>query len=347
MSGFLKSVGKVFQKIVNNPIVKVVAIAAAVYFTGGLALGALGGEVGAFAASLPGISAAADTLGITAGAFGTAATEAAAATANAALASAGFGESIGMTAEEAAAAATGPFQTATGLAEGVAGTGEAAAGTAAQTFPLEAQPAVTGTDTLGQSAANATANTAQSATNAGLNAQQAFDPNAMGNELGTTSGGQGTGVTGQPMDPNALGNELGTTSSGGSTAQIQASSPYSGSSTSPVTGRVGSPDALRDAAGNFQTAGGPATLDGQSTTNPLSAAWDWFKNADPLTQKMLLQGISDAGKGALGAIGQQQQNAERRYEFDTLRGDKARMGQTYDLSAVYKKPSIINTGSMG
>jgi len=78
MSGLVKGVKKVFKavgsavkKIVKSPIFKAVAIAAAVYFTGGLAMGAMGST---FAASLPGISGAAEALGITAGAFGEAAT---------------------------------------------------------------------------------------------------------------------------------------------------------------------------------------------------------------------------------------------------------------------------------
>lgn len=67
MSGFLKSIGKAFKKIVKSPIFKAVAIGAAIYFTGGLALGAMGGAV------LPGVGALASGLGITAGSFGAAA----------------------------------------------------------------------------------------------------------------------------------------------------------------------------------------------------------------------------------------------------------------------------------
>lgn len=67
MSGVVKGIKKVFKKIWNNKIVRAVVIAAAIYFTGGLAAGAMGS---ATAAALPGIAAAADTIGVTAGAFG-------------------------------------------------------------------------------------------------------------------------------------------------------------------------------------------------------------------------------------------------------------------------------------
>lgn len=61
MSGVLKKIGKVFKKIVKSKIFKVVLIAAAVYFTAGVALAA-GGS--AFAASLPGITAAGQAVGL-------------------------------------------------------------------------------------------------------------------------------------------------------------------------------------------------------------------------------------------------------------------------------------------
>lgn len=61
MSGVLKKIGKVFKKIVKSKIFKAVLIAAAVYFTAGVALAA-GGS--AFAASLPGITAAGQAVGL-------------------------------------------------------------------------------------------------------------------------------------------------------------------------------------------------------------------------------------------------------------------------------------------
>jgi hypothetical protein len=61
MSGILKKIGKVFKKVVSSKIFKVIAIAAAVYFTAGVALAA-GGS--AFAAGLPGITAAGQAVGL-------------------------------------------------------------------------------------------------------------------------------------------------------------------------------------------------------------------------------------------------------------------------------------------
>lgn len=81
MSGVVKGVKKVFKKIgqavkkiVKSPIFKAIVIAAAIYFTGGLAAGAMGSTT---AAALPGISTAAEMLGIEAGAFATSAAESA------------------------------------------------------------------------------------------------------------------------------------------------------------------------------------------------------------------------------------------------------------------------------
>jgi len=82
MSNVFKSIAKVFKKIVKSPIFKAVLISAAIYFTGGLAAGALGST---FAATLPGIAGAAEALGISGvGAFGATAVE------TAAMASAGL-----------------------------------------------------------------------------------------------------------------------------------------------------------------------------------------------------------------------------------------------------------------
>jgi hypothetical protein len=104
----------VFKKIVKSPIFKAVAVAAAIYFTGGLAAGAMGST---FAATLPGVGALAEGLGITAGAFG--------ATASAAASAAGIGAGFGLGGFTAATEAT--------LAGGsvLGGAGSAAAGLAA------------------------------------------------------------------------------------------------------------------------------------------------------------------------------------------------------------------------
>lgn len=66
MSGVIKSIGNIVKSVVKSPIFKAVLVAAAVYFTAGIAAGAMGS---AFAASLPGISTAAEALGVTAGEF--------------------------------------------------------------------------------------------------------------------------------------------------------------------------------------------------------------------------------------------------------------------------------------
>lgn len=96
MSGVLKSVGKVFKKVVKSKIFKIAAIAAAVYFTAGIGLAAAGSE---FAAALPGIQGVGGALGILgegAGAAGTLAS------------TAGLGaEEIGMGAADAVGAGGG------------------------------------------------------------------------------------------------------------------------------------------------------------------------------------------------------------------------------------------------
>jgi hypothetical protein len=67
MSGLVRSVGKVFRKVAKSKVVKGLAIAAALYYAGGLAAGAMGSTT---AANLPGIKGLADFLGVEAGAFG-------------------------------------------------------------------------------------------------------------------------------------------------------------------------------------------------------------------------------------------------------------------------------------
>lgn len=71
MSNPLKSIANVIKKVIQSPIFKAVLIATAIYFTAGLAAGAMGVTA---AVGLPGIAAAAETFGITAGAFATGAT---------------------------------------------------------------------------------------------------------------------------------------------------------------------------------------------------------------------------------------------------------------------------------
>lgn len=66
MSNALKSIGKTFKKIVKSKVFKIVLIAAAIYFTAGIAAGAMGV---AGAASMPGIGTAMSTLGIAEGSW--------------------------------------------------------------------------------------------------------------------------------------------------------------------------------------------------------------------------------------------------------------------------------------
>lgn len=94
MSGVVKKIGKVFKKIVKSKVFKVILIAAAVYFTAGIAAAA-GGS--AFAASLPGITAAGQAVGL-------AGTGAIAATTAAEVAGAALG-SVGLAATDTAVSA--------------------------------------------------------------------------------------------------------------------------------------------------------------------------------------------------------------------------------------------------
>jgi hypothetical protein len=136
MSGVVKAVKKVFKavgtaikKVVKSPIFKAILIAAAIYFTGGLALGAMGSTA---AAALPGIATFAETVGVTAGAFGAEAAVGAGliegATAAGALIDAGTGvAALDAGATLAGATAAEAAGTATLLGEAGALGGEAAA----------------------------------------------------------------------------------------------------------------------------------------------------------------------------------------------------------------------------
>ncbi len=146
MSGVVKGIKKVFKAVakVVKKVIKPLAIAAAVYFTGGLALSAFPATAG-FAASLPGFgisatgaatgifSKAAAVIGLdgglVAGAAATAGAAAGAATTTAAVASGGFG-GIGGAATGGAAAAGGGGAVGAGIGAG-AGAATTAAGTTA------------------------------------------------------------------------------------------------------------------------------------------------------------------------------------------------------------------------
>jgi hypothetical protein len=188
MSGILKKVGKVFQKIVKSKIFKIVAIAAAVYFTAGIAAGAMGSV---FAASLPGISTAASALGLgEVGAFGAAALQGAGVVGGAIAAEAG---SVGLGATSAVGAEMGTAGAAlgeAGLGAAGVGAGEAAAGGALATGTtadlvggvaeggLQLTSGITGT--TGTAADAAAANAAESGAGAWMNGAAGYSGDAAG-----------------------------------------------------------------------------------------------------------------------------------------------------------------------
>lgn len=61
MSGIFKSIGRALKKVWKSPIFKAIIIAAAIYFTAGVGLAAMGST---FAASLPGITAVGQAVGL-------------------------------------------------------------------------------------------------------------------------------------------------------------------------------------------------------------------------------------------------------------------------------------------
>lgn len=164
MSGVFKAIDKVFSKVWDfiRPVVEVVAIAAAVYFTAGVALSAFP-STAAFAAALPGFastggvagegvfSSLADSIGMGGGLASGAATDAVAASG---AASAGAATAFGADIPTAAAADAGA---AGGAAAGGAGGGLAAT-------PLAAAGDVAGTAGTGVGASAATAAAGSTAT---------------------------------------------------------------------------------------------------------------------------------------------------------------------------------------
>lgn len=131
MSGVLHSVGKVFSKVWDfiRPIVEVIAIAVAIYFTAGLALSAFPATAG-FAAALPGFASASGVAG--AGIFSSVATSI----------GLGGGLAAGAAADTAAAAAAAGAAGAVGA--GAAGAAGAGAGTVASIAAPTAEAAAAG-----------------------------------------------------------------------------------------------------------------------------------------------------------------------------------------------------------
>ncbi len=294
MSGFLKSVAKVFKSIVKSPIFKAVAIAAAIYFTGGLALTAIGGEAAAFASALPGISSAAEALGIGAvvDAAG-AATGTAAWVSGEALVDAGIGgELIG--AAEAAGEVAGGFTGPEGLIDAAANPDYFSMGATSGQTAIDAAP----TDAL--------ANTAES-----------------------VSGGINTGEV-----------------SGAPNVGLQTSSPV-----------TGAPDSTYGMLDRGLGVSGGGTLSPQELASlgahdptTMQSIKAWYGKLDPLEKKILGEGISQLGKGALSQLSQKSQQEYADAVRNQQRADVARKGQVPNITSAFsytKGPGLINSVTQG
>ena len=197
MSGIMKKIGKVFKKIVKSKIFKVIAIAAAVYFTGGIALGAMGSG---FAASLPGISAAANAIGMGGvGAIGLAGAEVAAA-ASAAVGVGGAGMGGGTAAlfgAEAGSVGAGLLGEAAAAGAGAAGAaGGSLLGSIATYAPLAKTAVDVASDALGDTdalveGAKATTKAAPSLADKGSALLKYFDSNPTVAKAALTFGSEG------------------------------------------------------------------------------------------------------------------------------------------------------------
>lgn len=327
MSGFLKSVGKVFKKIVQSPIFKVVAIAAAVYFTGGLALTAMGGEAAAFAATLPGISSAAGALGI--------GEIAGAAAANVGLTAAEIGatgdaifatgamEAAGMGAEAAGMGA--------GALEAVAGEGGSLAGTIADSYGA------------GLGAANeAASGIANAGIEAGGTAANAVDMPDVTSPL-HDAGAPASSVTGSPTTPSLGSPQVGPDAQ----SAFNAAPTPNDSPLKPTDWGMGD-----KGLGTVATAGDQGTLSAAQIAklSPDQSTWasikSWYNGLDPLEKKMLGEGLSQAGKGALNALSVKSQQDFQMALENQRRGDVTRKGQTFDLTSAYKPVGIINAGTI-
>ena len=343
MSGILNSIGKVFKKIIKSPIFKIVLIAVAVYFTAGLALGALGS---AFAASLPGIAGAAEGLGITAGAFGAAGAAGAgagvaAAAAGSVLLDAGTGAAaldagatLGVGAASAGIEAAGG---ATLLGEaGLAGAGEAAAaaGSGVVDAAVGAMPEglVSATTEAGGAAGDAAATGAES----GLSVTDSTS-NMIGNEgvnvanvsadgAGTTAPTTGAvnPTTGAVEMPELPGNAAGTTPSQSFGAEAGDTVGSAGTG----TGSVGSPYVAPESSG-------------------WQAVKNWWSNLGPGEKKIAYEGLSQGAKAAIGAVSQKQVLDQQQYNIDRNKADVIRKGQVADRTSFYKTPGLVNSAING
>ena len=303
MSGIVKSVGKVFRKIVQSPIFKVVAIAAAVYFTGGLAAGAFG----TMAAGAEGAALASSAV-LEAGAAG-----AVEAGVEGAMISA-------ETAGSLAAAASGTVSSAgaiasDALASGVTGSVQAG---------LEG--ATAGATGITGDVAGAAANVADAGVNAASNVLEGGYP-----ESGVVQSGLGTpgsnaadaaSVANASPNPGNIGDQV--LGSNGQAASDQVAN-------STVGGGPGSQSWVDNATDAFKRNYYSLSEGAQKVIGE-----DGF-----FTKKMIGQGLFDAGKAVVGGIAQQEQLKQQQAQFNTLRSDQQRRGYVPNFTGVYRTPGVI------
>ena len=371
MSGILKSIGKIFKKIIKSPIFKAVLIAVAIYFTAGLALGAMGA---AFATTLPGIAGAAEGLGITAGAFGSAAATGTAAFEAAGVAATSMEALLPAAEGSAALAETAGATAARGEAAGVAG---AAAGDAAATGivgeGLAAGAGDAATAAMGDAAGTAAGTAAGDAAAAGA----AAVPDAAAGVTGEAAGaaGDAAGSSLSPLTDAATGQVAG--DAGGAAADSAAALDSAGTgvesaASTAVPGTSGSTVPF-NAQPTFGPAGGAPTSGGFGSTSPFgvpaenlgglaqtstgvaqapaSGLQAWWSNLSPATQKAAWTGLSDGAKAVLGAASQKANLDAVEKQRAQDRADIIRRGGVPDLTASYrgnyKTPGIINSATKG
>lgn len=304
MSNILKSIGNAIKKIVKSPIFKAVLIAVAIYFTAGLAAGAMGSV---FAAGLPGIATAAEALGVTSGAFAAGA---------AGLAEAGVGAVAAGAAGDAFAAAAGgeaatTFASAAGEAVGVGGAAADAVGSAAADVG-GAAGAVTDVAPAG----GGIVNSAPSALADSLSAGTTATPDLAG--IATDATGAATSA-----NPAAASLDVASTAA-------PAVSPEADIAAS--TSNVAAP-AATDIGTNTVTSGTSSALPNAGSgidsatdllakkaagPNMFDKFGSWWGGLSPASQNILGQAGLGAGKAVIGAIGNNNNNAvaEQKREFD-------------------------------
>ncbi len=316
MSGVLKTVGKVFKKIVQSPIFKIVAIAAAVYFTGGLAAGAMGST---FAASLPGIAGLAGDVGLgTTGAFASVGVDAAS-----------VATSIG----------TGAFDAGmTGIGSGAITDASAVAGaTADAVAPVTLDTA--GSD-AGASLDAATGSNAAGAAAPALDASGA-PLDTSGSDAGSSLD-NATGSNGAPSSSDA-GNALDNSTAPGSSAPGASAPGSTAPGGSPSTTTTGPANVSSNYGPNGQGIGPPENTDG---TSAIKNVTDWVK-ANPTMAQILGKAASTAGSSVVNAISANAQMNQQQQQYEQTRQDIINRGGVPSESAAwkpqtYKTPGVVN-----